>query len=48
MIQAMLNGFGGLEITPKGIIQLRSKLPAQWKSLKLTGIGVEKKTYLVK
>ncbi|WP_343670555.1 glycoside hydrolase family 65 protein [Chitinophaga sp.] len=48
LMQAMLNGFGGLEITSKGIIQLKSKLPAQWKSLKLTGIGVEKKTYLVK
>jgi len=48
LIQAMLNGFGGLEITPNGIIQVKSKLPAQWKSLKLTGIGIDKKTYLVK
>ncbi len=48
MMQAMLNGFGGLEITPNGIIQLKTKLPAQWKSLKLTGIGTEKKTYVVK
>jgi trehalose/maltose hydrolase-like predicted phosphorylase len=48
MIQAMLNGFGGLEITPKGVIQIRSKLPAAWKSLKLTGIGVKKQTFEVK
>lgn len=48
MLQAMLNGFGGLEITSKGIIQLKSKLPASWKSLKLIGVGVEKKTYLIK
>ncbi len=48
MVQAMLNGFGGLDITPAGIIQLKTKLPAQWKGLKLTGIGVEKKTYFVK
>jgi len=48
MIQAMLNGFGGLEITPEGITQLKTKLPSQWKSLTLTGIGVEKKTYTVK
>ena len=48
LIQAMLNGFGGLEITSNGIIQVKSKLPAQWKSLKLTGIGIDKKTYLVK
>lgn len=48
LVQAMLNGFGGLEITPKGIIQVKSKLPAHWKSLKMTGIGIEQKTYLVK
>jgi len=48
LIQAMLNGFGGLEITPSGIIQVKSKLPANWKSLKLTGIGLEKKTFTVK
>lgn len=48
MIQAMLNGFGGLEITSKGVIQLKTKLPKQWKSLQLTGIGVDKKTYTIK
>jgi len=48
LIQAILNGFGGLDITSNGIIQVKSKLPAQWKSLKLIGIGVDKKTYLVK
>ena len=48
MIQAMLNGFGGLDITPDGIVQLKTKLPSQWKSLQLTGIGLEKKTYIVK
>jgi protein-glucosylgalactosylhydroxylysine glucosidase len=48
LMQAMLNGFGGLEITSKGIVQVRSKLPAQWKSLTLTGIGIEKKTFTVK
>jgi trehalose/maltose hydrolase-like predicted phosphorylase len=48
MIQAMLNGFGGLDITPTGIIQLKTKLPAQWKSLQITGVGLEKKTWSVK
>ncbi|HVX50227.1 MAG TPA: hypothetical protein VHB48_08710, partial [Chitinophagaceae bacterium] len=48
MIQAMLNGFGGLEITPGGITQLKVKLPAAWKSLTITGVGAEKKTYTVK
>jgi protein-glucosylgalactosylhydroxylysine glucosidase len=48
ILQAVLMGFGGLEITPKGIIQVRSKLPANWKSLTLTGIGIDKKTFIVK
>ena len=48
IIQAMLMGFGGLEITPLGITQLKSVLPAKWKSLKITGVGPEKKTFVVK
>jgi protein-glucosylgalactosylhydroxylysine glucosidase len=48
LIQAMLNGFGGLEITPKGIIQVKSKLPLGWRSLKITGAGVNNTTYTVK
>ncbi|MFN4146917.1 MAG: glycoside hydrolase family 65 protein [Runella sp.] len=48
MLQAVISGFGGLDITDAGIIQLRTKLPKQWKSLKITGVGVEKKTYEVK
>lgn len=48
MLQSMLMGFGGLDITPKGIIQLPSKLPAQWKSLTITGVGPGHKTFVVK
>ncbi|WP_240049360.1 glycoside hydrolase family 65 protein [Mucilaginibacter psychrotolerans] len=48
IIQAMLMGFGGLDITPTGIVQIKSKLPANWKSLKITGAGVNKVTYTVK
>jgi len=48
VLQSVLMGFGGLEITPKGIIQVKSVLPPGWKSLTLTGIGNEKKTYTVK
>ena len=48
ILQAVLMGFGGLDITPNGITQIKSKLPSQWKSLTLKGIGVEKKTYTVK
>src|SRR6185436_6719432 len=47
IVQSILMGFGGLEITPKGIIQIKSSLPKQWKSISLTGIGVEKKTFKV-
>ena len=48
ILQSVMMGFGGLEITAKGIIQIKSVLPAGWKSLTLIGIGNEKKTYTVK
>ena len=48
ILQALLMGFGGLEITPKGLVQTKSTLPKHWKSLTLTGIGPEKKTFSVK
>ncbi len=48
ILQSLLNGFGGLEITPTGIIQIKSTLPKQWKSITLTGIGPMKKTFVVK
>ncbi len=47
-LQSVLFGFGGLNITPKGIVQLNTSLPQNWKSLILTGIGKEKKTFVVK
>jgi protein-glucosylgalactosylhydroxylysine glucosidase len=47
-LQATLMGFGGLEITKDGVIQLKTKLPKEWKSLKMTGIGMDEKTFLVK
>jgi trehalose/maltose hydrolase-like predicted phosphorylase len=47
IIQSLLMGFGGLDITPNGIVQLKTILPAQWKSLTITGIGKDKKTYKV-
>jgi trehalose/maltose hydrolase-like predicted phosphorylase len=45
MLQSVLMGFGGLEITPKGIIQIKSALPANWKKLTITGVGPDKKEY---
>ena len=48
ILQSALMGFGGLEITSKGIVQIKSVLPVGWKSLTLKGIGNDKKTYTVK
>ena len=48
VLQALLNGFGGLEITPAGITQLKTNLPSRWHSLKLTGIGPGRKEYMIK
>ena len=47
-LQSVIFGFGGLDITPAGIIQLKTSLPKQWKSLTLTQIGPVKKTFAVK
>ncbi len=48
IVQSVLMGFGGLEITPKGIVQIKSVLPKGWKSLTITGVGPERKTFVVK
>lgn len=45
MLQALLAGFGGFRITDNGIEQLYPHLPKQWTALKITGVGVEKKTF---
>jgi len=47
VLQSVLMGFGGLEITDKGIIQIKSVLPKQWKSLTIKGIGPLSKTFAV-
>lgn len=47
-LQTLLNGWGGLDVTAEGIIQLKTKLPKNWKSLTLKGIGPDKKTFVVK
>lgn len=48
IIQSLLMGFGGLDITSTGIVQLKTSLPKQWKSLTLTGVGPQKKTFIIK
>lgn len=47
MLQVVLFGFGGLDITNEGIIQKNAVLPKQWKSLTLKGIGPKKETYVI-
>ena len=48
VLQALLNGFGGLDITPGGIVQLPTRLPQGWKFLKITGVGISRNTYMVR
>jgi trehalose/maltose hydrolase-like predicted phosphorylase len=48
ILQSVLMGFGGLEITAAGIIQVNTALPLKWRSLKLFGIGPEKRMYFSK
>ena len=47
VLQAVLMGFGGLDITPNGITQIKSVLPKNWKNLTIKGVGPEKKTFTV-
>jgi protein-glucosylgalactosylhydroxylysine glucosidase len=48
ILQTMLMGFGGLEITPTGITQIKTVLPKNWKSLTIMGVGKERKTFVNK
>jgi protein-glucosylgalactosylhydroxylysine glucosidase len=47
-LQSVINGFGGLDITPTGIVQVPSSLPSSWKQLTITIAGKKNKTYIVK
>lgn len=46
LLQVVLNGFCGLQITDEGIVQLPSALPSHWKRVTVTGVGSDKKTYV--
>ncbi len=48
VLQAVLMGFGGLDITPNGLIQLKTTLPKGWKSLTINGAGKDEQTFIVK
>src|SRR5258708_22072604 len=47
-LQAVIFGFGGLQITDQGIVQNKSKLPKVWNSLEIIGIGKDKKSFSIK
>lgn len=47
VLQSVLMGFGGLDITAKGITQIKTVLPKHWKSVKITGVGPNKQTFQV-
>jgi trehalose/maltose hydrolase-like predicted phosphorylase len=48
MLQAVIFGFGGIQLSDAGISQIKSKLPAKWKRLELKGVGVTKKSFEVR
>lgn len=48
MLQSVLFGIGGLEITDKGVQQLPAVLPKQWKHLKIIGVGKDEQNFEVK
>ncbi len=47
VLQSVLMGFGGLDITATGLVQKKPLLPAGWKKLTITGVGPAAKTYVV-
>lgn len=48
VLQSVLMGFGGLDITSKGIMQVKSVLPEGWSKLTIRGVGIDKKTFEVR
>lgn len=47
LLQAIINGFGGLEVTAEGVMQRESVLPKHWKRLTIKGVGRERETFVV-
>jgi trehalose/maltose hydrolase-like predicted phosphorylase len=41
MLQAVLAGFVGIELTDDGITQIETPLPREWRSVTITGVGKE-------
>jgi len=47
VLQSLLMGFGGIDITDTGLKTVKSTLPAHWKKLTITGVGPERKEIVV-
>jgi trehalose/maltose hydrolase-like predicted phosphorylase len=47
MLQVVVFGFAGLDITDSGIVQHTPALPKSWKSLTIKGVGMDKKTFRI-
>ena len=47
MLQSVLFGLGGLDITENGVEELKVKLPKNWNSLTLKGVGINEKTITI-
>lgn len=48
MLQAVISGFGGLEINDMGIIQRNTSIPKSWGELHIKGAGFDERDYMVK
>ena len=48
MLQAVIFGFGGLQITDGGVIQSKTTLPKKWKLIEIKGVGTAKGNFVVK
>jgi len=48
MLLTVLFGFGGLQLTNEGIMQINSALPKEWKSLVNKGVGLSKQNFVIK
>ena len=44
LLQAVLSGFGGIEITDRGIVCRKAILPPTWEKLTVKGIGPDRRT----
>ncbi|OLY92616.1 Trehalose and maltose hydrolase (possible phosphorylase) [Cnuella takakiae] len=45
ILQSVIMGFGGVDITPAGIRQINTALPPHWKQVTITGVGPDRKTF---